>query len=342
MQLRPASIATAKSLAKRLFRALSNLNLEPQTTLQQAHEVYARCIGYSSWFELANTISRGAGDSRYLEDLPFATGSDEWSAICTRLAQQLNGSLTLQQVAAVASDAGIGFSPAVIARLREESSPWGEIQQARVVAPGITRVTTAGHGGYRLGRERIERMRQMIGFTQEWYEEDEEAALVEAAFPDAFDASIAGRRLYQTYPHLMPELLGCTADQYAQKWLDEQLQQFLDHPVRWFVADTLGQIDELPGLPFCYFALSGQDAYAWFTEHDQDAARRGRYMLSGPQEGYATGLRVGQLLPNSYKEAPAGIEKAPAALSALLGTATPRHCMAAFLERRKGLSFPSH
>ncbi|MCS8414868.1 hypothetical protein N0754_19260 [Pseudomonas aeruginosa] len=342
MQLRPANLATAKSLAKRLFRALAMLNLEPKFSLQQCYEVYARCIGYSSWFELANTLQRGPVESRFLEDLPTEARLDELLDICTRLAEQFNGRLTLRQAVDVASLAGVGYSPTGIARLRETSSPWGEIQQVKEVAPGIERVSTAGHGGYRLGHERVERMRQLIGLTQEWYEEDEEAALVEAAFPDAFEPARAARRLHLTYPDHMPALIGCTADQYAQERIDEQLQQFQDHPESWFVADTLGQIDELHGSPFCYYALRGKDAYAWFTEHDQDAARRGRYMLSDPLESYAPGIEVGQLLPSSAREAPAGVEKAPSDLSALTGTTTPRHCMVAFLERRKGLSFPSH
>lgn len=339
MKIRPANIATAKSLAKRLFRTLAQLKLDPGYSLQQTHEIYAKALGYDSWHELSADLARWPGIPRYLEDLPTDERNVTRHAIVTRLSAQLHQGLSPALVAAIASHAGVGYSPAEIARQNALASPWGEIQQEIEVAPGIRKVSTASHGGYRLSAERRERMLQLIGSNQEWYEEDDEAVLVEAAFPDAFDPDTAAHQLAAVFPDLMEPILGSTAEDFASQWRERKFREFQDQPDSWFVADTLGQLGELPGWPFCYYALRGRDAYAWFSAYSEVAGGRGLYFLSGPQQGYALSMEVGQALPCGFTQAPTGVEKAPSDLSALLGTDTPRHSVAVFIERRQPLRF---
>ena len=68
--------------------------------------------------------------------------------------------------------------------------PWGEIQSAQTVTPGIDFVQTAGHGGYRLSREVYNQMPQHLreySFTKDqWFEEDCSWCAVVLAFPQHF------------------------------------------------------------------------------------------------------------------------------------------------------------
>lgn len=64
-----------------------------------------------------------------------------------------------------------------------KDSPWGEIQTTSVVAPGITRVTTAAHGGLRVNEELLAAMPEYMRYHDNgWFEEDCEWAFVFAVF----------------------------------------------------------------------------------------------------------------------------------------------------------------
>lgn len=53
-------------------------------------------------------------------------------------------------------------------------SPWGEVQFAKILAPGIVLVDTAGHGGVGLSEARIAEMPEDARTGDGWYEEDGE------------------------------------------------------------------------------------------------------------------------------------------------------------------------
>jgi len=68
-------------------------------------------------------------------------------------------------------------------------TPWGESQTVMELAPGITAVTTAGHGGIHLSLDRVREMPACLkrvprcgSYTASWFEEDCEASLVALAF----------------------------------------------------------------------------------------------------------------------------------------------------------------
>jgi len=56
-------------------------------------------------------------------------------------------------------------------------SPWGAIQWLEHMSPGIDSVSTAGHGGIKLSRERNAAMPKELRRPGGWYEEDCEAAM---------------------------------------------------------------------------------------------------------------------------------------------------------------------
>jgi hypothetical protein len=76
-------------------------------------------------------------------------------------------------------------------QLYKLETPWGVAQSVKTIAPGIELIETAGHGGFRLSPERRQEMpeqyrNQQIFAGGNWYEEDCDAALVVASFPQFF------------------------------------------------------------------------------------------------------------------------------------------------------------
>jgi len=70
-------------------------------------------------------------------------------------------------------------------------TPWGQSQEVIKEKPGITRVSTASHGGYHLDRVRMGAFRRRFpDFSSyaggPWFEEDQDWAAVVLAFPDEF------------------------------------------------------------------------------------------------------------------------------------------------------------
>lgn len=78
--------------------------------------------------------------------------------------------------------------------METEYSVWGAIQDKREIAPGITLVRTASHGGFILSPERNAQVREQFpdfrpfGGHERSYEEDRDWAIVVATFPDHFES----------------------------------------------------------------------------------------------------------------------------------------------------------
>lgn len=71
-------------------------------------------------------------------------------------------------------------------------TPWGPAQIAKEIAPGITSVSTASHGGFILSPERLAALPQPLRAIKPWagegyYEEDCDWAIVVAGFWQYFD-----------------------------------------------------------------------------------------------------------------------------------------------------------
>jgi len=97
------------------------------------------------------------------------------------------------------------------------SSPWGAIQYQKTVAPGVTLVSTASHGGIHLSRERLASLPAAVRNAKRfnppgpWYEEDVEVYIVAAAFPEVaaafkMDRDAAIGQLETYYPHIAKAL----------------------------------------------------------------------------------------------------------------------------------------
>ncbi|GAB2733332.1 DUF7007 domain-containing protein [Nocardioides pakistanensis] len=72
-----------------------------------------------------------------------------------------------------------------VSNVREDSrTPWGAAQTAHHVAPGIVQVSTAGHGGIKVSKERNALIPPALRNNSGWYEEDCEAAIVGMYHPE--------------------------------------------------------------------------------------------------------------------------------------------------------------
>ena len=73
-------------------------------------------------------------------------------------------------------------------------NPWGKIQRSTDIAPGIRYISTAGHGGYALSRDRWEAMPahyKACSFTQDqFFEHDISWCAVVMAYPQYFGETL--------------------------------------------------------------------------------------------------------------------------------------------------------
>lgn len=62
-------------------------------------------------------------------------------------------------------------------------SPWGTVESVEVLANGLHRIDTAGHGGYHLSPARNQLIHPAIRNSSGFYEEDTEEAIVRLYYP---------------------------------------------------------------------------------------------------------------------------------------------------------------
>lgn len=328
MKVIPANLPTTKSLAKSLFENLVDF-LDLDISLQQGYELYAKALGYNNWHELSKVVQK-AHIPMYVDLLPENEQQDAQIVICTRLAAALGFDYLHGQVFNAAVASGLGYSPKKASSLREMVTPWGIYSEKNIVAPGIIWYETPSHGGYWLSPERQVQMEKIAGTTQEWFEEDCEAAKVEAVFKEFFDQKSAAARLRNTFPELMKRLFNLSPEEYDAEMHSNALKAFRSQPDTWFAVDQLGHINEIREyLAFGYFALKGSDATLWFETHNKEAVARGAYFINAPSN-YES-VVVGEPLPTSCQPAPVGIEKY---IDSILSCGEPRHSLERFMRNR--------
>lgn len=88
-----------------------------------------------------------------------------------------------------------------------KQSPWGKIDICREIAPGIYRVSTPSHGGFKLDAKHNRQMPAAFRQAGGWYEEDCLWSFVPLIFPQHFD-----------------EKTRKAADQTAKDWYPNQYE----------------------------------------------------------------------------------------------------------------------
>jgi hypothetical protein len=99
-----------------------------------------------------------------------------------------------------------------------KTSPWGAIQDKRELAPGIWTVSTAGHGGIKLSRERNAAMPNYMRNEGGWYEEDCEWAKAAVVHPIGFQrvVKIEGKPDRTEFEYAMEVFRNWHPDQYER------------------------------------------------------------------------------------------------------------------------------
>lgn len=122
-------------------------------------------------------------------------------------------------------------------------TPWGAPQQQSCVAPGITRISTAGHGGYHLDAAAVAALPPgLAGFDTfaggdgcggRWFEEDEDWCVVALAFPQLFEPYEVwcAMRTFECCARTLPRYASASgrftgaareeAERIAAAWFDE-------------------------------------------------------------------------------------------------------------------------
>jgi len=99
--------------------------------------------------------------------------------------------MTDQRLDGVAFDGELNLSPSKASPVPPEDSPWGRVETKREIIPGLWSITTASHGGLYCSWEIVAELRRAFpGFRPyagwPWLEEDCDAAIATAYWPDYF------------------------------------------------------------------------------------------------------------------------------------------------------------
>lgn len=139
-------------------------------------------------------------------------------------------------------------------------TPWGSAQHAEQIAPGITAVSTAGHGGIKLSPERNAAVAVPWRTRSGWYEEDCEASIVAMTFPDEFPGSAESARASARnwFPDQYEKVTGTTIQPAESRIRDEKT--FLTEHANDLIGISAQYSDDHPGMTEVQAKRGGRDA----------------------------------------------------------------------------------
>ena len=150
------------------------------------------------------------------------------------------------------------------------STPWGMAQDVELIAPGIGTVSTAGHGGFKLSRERNAAMPAYMRRDGGWYEEDCEWSLVGLVFEAElrawadkttwttgdFQVECAHRTSKNCYPREWERFTGRTLRPSESYVLKQEAFDRLNAE-RWIVISAITSKTR-PGMVETYASIGGR------------------------------------------------------------------------------------
>ncbi len=139
-------------------------------------------------------------------------------------------------------------------------TPWGPCQDARVYAPGVTSMSTAGHGGFKLSAEMNRKVPEPMRVKDGWYEEDGEWAKVAHALPHLFtdyERAQARKSLETCYPDELEAVTGETIP--LERSSTKRKRVFaIEHANSLVVVSAINS-STVPGMVECHAREGGHD-----------------------------------------------------------------------------------
>jgi len=166
------------------------------------------------------------------------------------------------------------------------TSPWGSIDNVERPAPGIARVTTPSHGGYKLTKERNAAVNPAWRDRGGWYEEDCEWAAVHITFPDVFpdDQAVARRVARDWMPDAYEQVTGEKIEPGESYIRDKQI--FFDAHADDLITTSAIKSDTHPGMVEVDARIGGAGPYGrgpterFLVQADKyDSLRRHGYVI---------------------------------------------------------------
>lgn len=107
-------------------------------------------------------------------------------------------------------------------------SPWGAVQHADEMAPGVWRISTAAHGGIKLDAKQNAKVPDYMRRPSGWYEEDVDWSHVATVFPQYFSNTQRRDAEYifmDMRPDLYEKFYGVKLEEGASRVRDEKVFQ---------------------------------------------------------------------------------------------------------------------
>lgn len=123
-----------------------------------------------------------------------------------------------------------------------DSSPWGRIQHVEKLTDGVCFCGTAGHGGFKLSRQRNAEMPAVLRRKGGWYEEDCEYALVIFGLPHLFkpeEVEKAKQTVKSWFPDEYEAHTGETIPA-GESYIKDERQFAVDNADKWVVTAAWG------------------------------------------------------------------------------------------------------
>lgn len=172
----PPSLQYAKRTAKLIQEAVA-IKWGADVPLSKAQLSLALAYGYANFHELQQVFDRDGYKPSDMDD------ELDWQIVHARHMQHTAAITQVFDIHGkwaydIAAMVRLTASPKARSASRENDSPWGQVDEEEIIAPGIREVTTGSHGGIILSEEAQAQMPPHLRLDGRAYEEDCCVALV--------------------------------------------------------------------------------------------------------------------------------------------------------------------
>jgi hypothetical protein len=195
---------------------------------------------------------------------------------------------------------------------RDTRTPWGKVQEVEYITPWLTRVHTAGHGGYKVDRTHNGAIPEYIRRKGGWYEEDCEWTIVFVTLEnlirkDAFDFSrkdferiIESRAHIDTFKDWYPteyEMFFNVVLREGESRKKDEIQWKDTNRGKWHVVSAITLFDGWCKLTLC---LNGEREHINTNFERNLIVKNEEYTLGNLRSKFGTAITMEQI--NYYED----------------------------------------